>query len=144
MLKKTIKYIDFDGNEREEDLYFNLTKAEVMEMELEIDGGLSEKIKQVVKAKDTPSIIKLFKEIILKAYGEKSDDGKRFMKSEELRKNFECTEAYSELFIELSTDADKASAFINGIIPRDLQKELAKAQAEGKVPELTGVAIDNK
>lgn len=125
MLKKTIPYTDYNGNQREEDYYFNLSKAEIMEMELSTAGGLAEMIQNVVKAQDGPSIMKIFKDIILKAYGEKSPDGKRFIKSEELSTAFSQTEAYSVLFMELVTDADAAAKFINGIIPADVAKEAA-------------------
>ena len=117
MIKKTIKYVDFNGVEREEDYYFNLTKAEIAEMELSVDGGLAEKVKKIVAAKDMPNLIKIFKDLILRSYGVKSDDGKRFIKSEQLRNEFTQTEAYSELFMELSTNADAAAAFVNGITP---------------------------
>ena len=121
MLKKTITYTDYNGAERKEDFYFNLTKAEIMEMEMSISGGLTEMINRIVAAQDAPAIVKIFKELILKAYGEKSADGRRFMKVDEngvpLSINFSQTEAYSQLFIELATDADAASAFVNGIVP---------------------------
>lgn len=123
MLKKTIKYTDYNGIERTEDFHFNLSKAELMEMEMSTAGGLAEMIQKIVAAQDQPAIIKLFKELILKAYGEKSADGKRFMKSDELSAAFSQTEAYSELFMELSTDSDKAAEFVNGIVPTDLAKE---------------------
>lgn len=117
MLKKTITYNDYNGNERTEDLYFNLSQAEVMEMEMSTTGGLAEMIQKIVAAQDAPAIIKIFKEIILKAYGEKSPDGKRFIKSDEISKAFSQTEAYSKLFMELATDADAAAKFVNGIVP---------------------------
>ena len=117
MLKETIKYTDYNGVAREEDFYFNLTKAEIMEMELSTSGGLVEMIEKIVKTQDHPSIVKIFKELVLKAYGEKSPDGKRFIKSEELSTAFAQTEAYSELFMKLATNADAASKFVNGIIP---------------------------
>lgn len=126
MLKKTIKYIDFNGVEREEDFYFNLTKAELAELELGISGGLSEMLKKIQQTKDVPSIMEVFKKLLLLAYGEKSADGKHFMKSEEISNTFKCTEAYSVLFMDLATDADAASAFINGIIPSDYAEELNK------------------
>ena len=126
MLKKTIEYTDFNGEERKEDFYFNLTTAEIMEMEMGVAGGFSEMIQRIVDAKDTPSIIKIFKELILKAYGEKSPDGKRFIKSEELSTAFSQTEAYSSLFMELATDADAAAKFVSGIIPADAAKALAE------------------
>lgn len=118
MLKKTITYTDYNGNERTEDFYFNLTKAEIMEMEMSTNGGLAEMIKRIVAAQDAPAIIKIFKEIILKAYGEKSPDGKKFIKSEELSNSFAQTEAYSQLFMELATNADAAADFVNGITPK--------------------------
>lgn len=135
MLKKTMEYTDYNGVTRKETFYFNLTKAEIMEMEMSTDGGFAEMIQRVVDAKDAPTIIKIFKELILKAYGEKSDDGKRLIKSEELSTAFSQTEAYSDLFMELSTDANAAAAFVNGIIPADAAKELA---ASGKLAEITG------
>ena len=124
MIKKTIKYTDFNGVEREENFFFHLSKAELMEMEMGTTGGLAEKIQKIVEAQDAPSIIKMFKDIILKAYGEKSADGKRFMKKDAngapLSTYFAETEAYSNLFMELSTDADAAANFIKGIIPSDI------------------------
>ena len=117
MLKKTITYTDYNGVERKEDFYFNLTKAEIMEMEMSISGGLTEMINRSVAAQDAPAIVKIFKELVLKAYGVKSPDGKRFIKSDELATEFAQTEAYSQLFMELATDADAASAFVNGIVP---------------------------
>lgn len=125
MLKKTIHYVDYNGSEREEDHYFNLSKAEIMEMELSTAGGLSGMIQDIIKTQDGPAIMKIFKDIILKSYGKKSPDGKRFEKSEEISKAFEQTEAYSVLFMELVTDADAAAAFVNGIIPSDVAKEIA-------------------
>lgn len=117
MLKQTIKYTDYEGVEREEDFYFNLTKAELMEMELSTSGGLEKKIKSIIAARDTKSIIELFKEIIIAAYGVKSPDGKRFIKNEEVKNEFIQSEAYSELFMQLATDEKAASRFINGIVP---------------------------
>lgn len=117
MLKKTITYIDYNGTERKEDFYFNLSKAEIMEMEMGTTGGMVEMINKIVAAQDAPAIIDMFKKMILKAYGEKSADGKRFIKSKELSEAFSQTEAYSQLFMELATDADAASKFVNGIVP---------------------------
>lgn len=120
MLKKTITYVDYNGNERTEDFYFNLSKAECMELEMGTTGGLSEAIKKMIELQDMPSIIKLTKEWVLKAYGEKSLDGKRFVKSEEIATAFSQTEAYSQLFMELATDAEAAADFFNNIIPKDM------------------------
>ena len=117
MLKKTITYTDYNGTERTEDFYFNLSKAELAEMELSVDGGMSKMIENISKTNDAPSVVKFFKEIILKSYGEKSEDGKRFKKSEELSESFSQTEAYSEMFMEFFTDTESAISFINNIIP---------------------------
>lgn len=130
MLKKTIKYTDYNGTERTEDFYFNLTKAEVMEMEMSIDGGFAEMINRVVAAQDVPTIIKIFKDLIFKAYGVKSPDGKRFIKSEALSMEFSQTEAFSDLYMELATNADAATAFVNGIVPADMSKEKAIAASK--------------
>lgn len=123
MLKKTIKYKDFNGNEREEDFYFNLMQSEIAELELSTAGGFTESIQKIIQTQDGPEIIKQFKKIILKSYGEKSADGKRFIKSDELSEAFSQTNAYSELFMELATDDEAASAFINGIVPDELKQD---------------------
>ena len=125
MLKETIKYTDYNGVERTEDFWFHLSKAELMEWEMGTTGGLTEMIKRIVDAQDAPAIIKIFKELVLKAYGQKSPDGKRFIKSEELATEFSQTEAYSQLFMDLATDADKAAAFVNGIMPSDIAEKAA-------------------
>ena len=131
MLKKTIAYTDYNGVERKEDFYFNLNKAELTEMEMSINGGLAEMINKVVAAQDAPSIIKIFKDLVLRAYGEKSLDGRRFVKIDEkgrkLADDFAQTEAYSILFMELATDADAAAKFINGIVPSDIDTSKAPA-----------------
>lgn len=126
MLKYPITYTDFNGVERTEDFYFNLTKAEVMEMELGTTGGYTEMIRQIVSAQDTPTLVALFKEFILKAYGEKSADGKRMIKSKEIAEAFAQTEAYSELFMTLATDADKAASFVNSVMPREARTANSK------------------
>lgn len=124
MLSKKIKYTDYNGVEREESFLFNLSKAELMEMELGTAGGLADMIKNIVAAQDTPSIVKIFKKLVLQAYGEKSPDGKRFLKVDEkgnpLSVGFSQTEAYSNLFMELATDADAAAKFVRGIVPGDI------------------------
>ena len=132
MLKKTITYKDYNDAERTEDFYFNLSEAEVIEMELSTAGGLAEMIQCIVKAQDGPAIIKIFKDLILKAYGEKSIDGKSFVKVDEkgnpLWVKFSQTAAYSKLFMELATDADAGAKFVNGIMPAGY------ANAENKIP----------
>lgn len=117
MVKKTITYTDYNGLERTEDFYFNLSKAEATEMMMSTSEGLDKMIYRIVEAQDAPSIIKVFKELILKSYGEKSPDGKRFIKSEAISEAFSQTEAYSQLFMELASDPDSAAAFINGVLP---------------------------
>ena len=117
MLKKTITYTNYNGVEVTEDFYFNLSKAEVMEMELSKDGGLAEQLQRIIDAQDAPAIIKEFKDFVLKSYGEKSPDGKRFMKNDEIRDNFAATEAYSIIFMEIATNTDAATSFVNGVIP---------------------------
>ena len=118
MLKQTLTYVDYNNVERTEDFYFNLTQAEVTEMELSITGGLVEKINRIVAAQDGGEIMKLFKDMILKAYGEKSPEGKHFLKSEERSLLFSQTEAYNDLFMRLVTNPEAAAAFVNGILPQ--------------------------
>lgn len=133
MIVKTITYLDYNKVERTEDFYFNLTKAEVVEMEGTTSGGLSSMIDRLISAIEIPEIIRIFKELILKAYGEKSPDGKRFIKSDALSTAFSQTEAYSQLFMELATDANAASEFINGILPTpspEQQEEIQKVLEE--------------
>ena len=124
MLKKTIKYTDYNGKERVEDFYFNLSKAELTEMELSTTGGYGEMLIKIAEADEHTKIVPIIKEIILKSYGEKSEDGKRFIKSKELSNAFSQTEAYSELFMEISTQAGASAAFVNGIIPNDVQQQV--------------------
>ena len=131
MLKKTITYTDYNGNERKEDFYFNLSKAEVMEMEMSTSGGLAQMINKIIETQDSPAIIKIFKDLILKAYGEKSPDGKRFIKSAELSEAFAQTEAYSNLFMELATDADAAAKFVNGITPVEIPADQVQLPIHG-------------
>lgn len=123
MIKETISYTDYNGITRTEDFYFNLTKAEVMELEMSTKGGLAEMIQRIVAAQDQPAIIKIFKDLIIKAYGVKSPDGKRFIKNQEVVDEFVQTEAFSEMFMKLATDADAAAKFVNGIVPADLAKQ---------------------
>ena len=118
VLKKTITYKDYDDNERTEDFYFNLSKAELAEMELSTTGGLEKTIKKIVDEQDTAKLSALFKDLISRAYGEKTLDGKRFIKSKELSDAFMQTEAYVELFMELLGKEGAAATFVNGIIPQ--------------------------
>lgn len=117
MLKLTRTYTDFNGVSRKEDFYFNLTQAEIAEMEMSVDGGMVEMLNRIVAARDGKQIIATFKDIVLRAYGEKSPDGKRFIKNREIRDAFAQTQVYSDLFMELATDDKKASEFVRGIVP---------------------------
>lgn len=117
MYKETITFTDYNGVERTEDHYFNLTEAETMEMQMSTDGGYTEMINKIVAAKDAPAIMKTFKDFISKSYGVKSDDGRRFIKSPELSEAFFQTEAYNKLIMDLYTNADKAAEFVKAIIP---------------------------
>lgn len=129
MIKKTITYTDYNGIERTENFYFNLSEAEVLEMEMSTEGGMAESIQKVVDAKDAPTIIRVFKDLVLKAYGVKSDDGRRFMKTKpdgsRYADDFKETEAYSQIFMELATDSDAAAKFVNGIVPTKLAQKAA-------------------
>lgn len=126
MIKETITYVDYNGNERTEDLYFNLTKAEIMKMEMSTKGGLAEMIQRVVQAQDQTAIIAIFEDLIHKSYGVKTPDGKGFRKTQADLDEFISTPAYSELFMKLATDADAASKFINGVVPADMAKQIAE------------------
>lgn len=124
MLKKTIKYVDYNDEEREEDFYFNLTKAELTQMQLSEKGGLDAVLDRMLQTRDEPSMIKMFKEIIDLSYGVKSTDGRRFIKNQEVLDDFRQTEAYSVLFMELATDSKAAADFINGIVPKEIASNL--------------------
>ena len=140
MLKKTIKYTDYNGVERNEDFYFNLTKAEIMEMQMGTTGGFADYIAALVKTQNMPEIVRIFKDIVLKAYGEKSQDGKRFIKTDDnghsLAKAFSETEAFSILYMELATDSKEAAKFINGIVPQDM--EISEEKQQEVMKELFG------
>lgn len=144
MLPVPIKYTDFNGVDRTETFYFNLTKSELTEMDLTTAGGMKSFIERITNTQDQAELIKLFKELILKAYGQKSDDGKRFVKNQELRDEFSQTMAYDTFFMKLATDEKEAIKFVNGIMPADLVAEAAKqgndkaallSQIPGKIEE---------
>lgn len=133
MYKKVIKYTDYNGVEREEPFYFNLNKAELVKWEGSTVGGMRAMYDKIIAAQDKEALISLFETIIQRAYGEKSPDGKRFMKSPEILANFTSTEAYSNLFMELASDDEAATAFMEGIMPADLLEAVRKEQANGEV-----------
>jgi hypothetical protein len=133
MIKKSVTYTDFNGNERTEDFYFNLTEAELVELEVGVEGGMKAMLKQIIKENDQKRIYEYFKKIVLMSYGEKSLDGRGFKKSEELRDSFAPTEAFSNIVMELSKNATEAANFVNGIIPKKLSEAVAAQKAEQAV-----------
>lgn len=144
MHTETRTYTDYAGNERTETFHFNLTKAEVLEMEMNQSGGMEQYIKRIIDAQDTAEIIKVFKQLLLTSYGEPSPDGRRFIKSPELSKEFEETEAFSDMFMELSTDDVKAAKFIEDVLPKmneDQKKEANKMIAQYKERNATANPI---
>lgn len=134
MLKKTITYTDYNGTQRTENFYFNLTKAELLDMDLGTVGGMQQLLQLMIDKQDIPQILKAFKKIIFDSYGEKSPDGRRFVKSKELSEAFFQTEAYSQLYMELISDANAAAYFINHIVPEEIAA-LANDNNENKQEE---------
>ena len=122
MFKKTVTYTDYDGVERTETFYFNLSEAEIVEMELGTEGGWRERMQRIIDSKDAPTIMREFKKLIMNSYGIKSDDGRRFIKSDDISRDFVQTEAYNQIFMELVTDAKAAADFANGIAPSGKDK----------------------
>lgn len=143
MLKKTITYTDYNDVQRTEDFYFNLSRAEIGELELSVNGGMTALISKIMNETDTAELMTLWKKVIMLAYGEKSIDGKRFIKSEELSTAFTQTEAYSELFMELMTVDGAAAKFMNAIIPNVPQDHLPKKE-ESNVAVITPYVEEKK
>lgn len=128
MLKKTINYTNFNDEPIKEDFYFNLTKTELMDMNMEEHGSMDEMLQRVIDTKDKKTIYNVFKNIVLMSYGVKSADGKRFMKKDpvdghRLADDFAETNAFDVLMFDLLSDDKKASDFVNGIMPKDLPKK---------------------
>lgn len=134
MYVKEMEYTDFNGVTRKEKFYFNLTKAEILDLELGKAGGLTEYIRKIVEAQDTPTIMSLFKSLLLKSYGVKSDDGRRFIKNDQVREEFEQTQAFSDLYMLLALNDDEASKFVNAIVPADMK--VSDEQKQQYVKEL--------
>lgn len=132
MIKKTVTFTDFDGNKRTEDFYFHLTEQELTEWELSVDGGLSGVLTRIVNSQDTKTLIGIFKDLLIKSYGVKTPDGRGFVKNEEVLNNFTCTQAFSDIYMELATDDKAAAEFVNGVMPAGLAE---KANKEMKVAE---------
>lgn len=140
MVKKTITYTDYNGVERTEDFYFNLTKAELMEMQLSMEGGMRAYIQRIMAAKSQLALVNLFKQILLLSYGKKSDDGRLFLKNDTIRAEFEAHPVYSQIYMELSLNEEKAAEFINGLIPADMRNQnpaMEMAATANAVPTLS-------
>lgn len=116
MFKKTITYVDYNGIERTEDFYFNLNKAEILELEMSVEGGLSAWGQAMINSHDTTAMMDLFKKIITSAYGVKSPDGRKFIKNDTVLNDFTQTEAYSELMTEFLTNTDSIAEFFNALV----------------------------
>ena len=129
MFKKTVTYEDYKGNTRTEDFYFNLNKAELVELELSTKGGLTVMMDRIIAAQDNATLFKIFKDLVSKSYGVLSDDGRKFIKNQEVLDDFMQTEAYSIIFSELATNEEAAAEFFNNVIPQNLAKELAEEEA---------------
>lgn len=126
MIKKTVTYKDFDGNERTEDFYFHLTEQELTEWELSVDGGLSGVLTRIINSKDNRKLVEIFKDLLIRSYGVKTPDGRGFIKNEDVLNDFKYTQAFSDIYMELATDDKAASEFVNGIIPVSLAAEARK------------------
>lgn len=129
MYTRKITYTDYNGNERTEEFMFNLNKSELTLMEMSHEGSYRERLEKMIEKNDGPTIMRTFRDLLHVSYGEKSEDGRRFVKSDAISEAFEQTEAYNILFMELCTNAEAASEFAQGILPPDLRKEAKKAEA---------------
>lgn len=134
MYKITETYTDYDDNQRTEDFYFNYSEAELTDLQFSVSGGLAGMIDKIIKTNDMPKLVELFRELIQKAYGEKSNDGRRFMKSPELTKEFTETVAYSQIYMRLATDSKAAQEFINKVVPKSMKDKMQQANQQNIVP----------
>ena len=135
MIKKNITYVDFNGEERTDPFYFNLSKAELMDIELDYNGNMSTAMNTMLERRDMKGVLGLLSKLIRKAYGEKSEDGKRFLKNKELEDGFATTDAFSNLLIELVNDEKKLEAFVTGVIPADMREEVEKRMEDSREAE---------
>lgn len=131
MIKKSVTYEDFNGETVTEEHHFHMSKAELVELEVSKKQGFQQYLEDIVASRDNFAIVNMFRDIVLMSYGQKSPDGRRFIKSDELRENFKQTEAFSTLFMDLATDEDNAADFINGIVPNDIGEKKVKVQERG-------------
>lgn len=130
MIKKTVTYTDYNGKERTEDFYFDLSEDRIIELSFSKDGGIEEFIQRIIQEKDQQEMIKLFRDFLELTYGEKSDDGKYFVQNEQVFAKFKATKAYSKIFMELAFNSDAAAEFINKVIPAEIAEKIAKYRAE--------------
>lgn len=135
MYKKTIKYEDYNGEEREEDFYFNLTVAEATRLEVNTEGGLDNMISKITRAKDNAEIIRVFEDLVAYSYGEKSPDGRYFSKSPEITAKFKSSPAYDEFFVSLFADPQAASNFVKGIVPSKMAEKFSKIAGQDQLPQ---------
>ena len=134
MYKITETYTDYDDNQRTEDFYFNYSEAELTDLQFSVSGGLAGMIDKIIKTNDMPKLVELFRALSQKAYGEKSNDGRRFIKSPELTKEFTETVAYSQIYMRLATDSKAAQEFINKVVPKSMKDKMQQANQQNVVP----------
>ena len=130
MLKKTLPYTDYHGTERTESFYFHFNEAEILDMEMSVEGGFAERVQRIVDAKDQTSLLKVIKNFVIDAYGVKSEDGKRFIKNDEVRAEFVESPAYSAIFMELITNDVLAAEFVNEVVPESMKDKLKAIAAK--------------
>ena len=128
MLRKEVEYKDFDGNDRKDILWFHLNEVEITEMDLETSGGLVKYMESIIDTKDVDRLITIFKDLLIRSYGERSMDGKHFYKDDKIRNEFVSSAAYPVLYMEMVSDANKAVEFINGIVPSNIREQMAKIE----------------
>lgn len=143
MIKKTVKFTDYNGEEVTQDVYFNLTQTELTKMQITDKGSLARYIEKIQNERDNKKLLELFDEMILNAYGEKDSTGKFFMKTDEIRTKFKCSPMYDEIFMECVGDVDKAVAFIKGVLPKDLQDKIDKENVTATVEALNATNTDS-
>lgn len=129
MIKKTVTYTDYNDEERTESFYFHYTEAEILDMEMSEEGSFTDRIQRIIDAKDKTALMKLIKKFVIDAYGVKSEDGKRFMKNDDLKTAFVECPAYSDIFMEMVTNDEVAAEFVNGVIPNTMKDRVAKLSA---------------
>jgi hypothetical protein len=142
VLKKTVQYEDYNGEAVKEDLYFNLSKAELVQLEMSYPGGLSNHLRKIGESEDGPEIIKMFTELLKASYGKRSPDGKRFIKNDQVWEEFVSSEAYSAFFMDLISDPQRQIEFVRGIIPADLPVDVAAMVEQAQTPTAVPPSVD--